>query len=45
MQDTGMKPGTAWVDLGYRGVDADNPDIEICQRRSKTDPLPGPVVG
>jgi IS5 family transposase len=32
MQDTGMKPGTAWVDLGYRGVDADNPDIEIKHR-------------
>jgi IS5 family transposase len=27
MQDTGAKPTTACVDLGYRGVDADNPDI------------------
>jgi IS5 family transposase len=35
MQDTGMKPGTAWVDLGYRGVDADNPDIEIKHRGKK----------
>ena len=25
MQETGVKPATAWVDLGYRGVDADNP--------------------
>ena len=25
MQDTGMKPTTAYVDLGYRGVDADLP--------------------
>ncbi len=32
MQDTGMKPGTAWVDLGYRGVGAENPDIEIKHR-------------
>ncbi|MCX7229753.1 MAG: IS5 family transposase, partial [Burkholderiales bacterium] len=36
MQDTGMKPGTAWVDLGYRGVEADNPDIEIKHRGKKT---------
>ena len=35
MQDTGMKPGTAWVDLGYRGVEADNPDIEIKHRGKK----------
>jgi len=32
MQDTGVKPNTAWVDLSYRGVDADNPDIEIKHR-------------
>jgi IS5 family transposase len=27
MQDTGVRPTTAYVDLGYRGVDGDNPDI------------------
>ena len=32
MQDTGMKPTTAYVDLGYRGVDADNPGIAIKHR-------------
>ena len=36
MQDSGAKPSTAWVDLGYRGVDADNPDIEIKHRGKKT---------
>jgi IS5 family transposase len=36
MQDTGVKPNTAWVDLGYRGVDADNPEIEIKHRGKKT---------
>ena len=36
MQDTGVKPNTAWVDLGYRGVDADNPDIEIKHRGKRT---------
>lgn len=36
MQDTGMKPSAAWVDLGYRGVDADNPDIEIKHRGKRT---------
>lgn len=35
MQDTGMKPTTAYVDLGYRGVDADNPGIEIKHRGKK----------
>ena len=35
MQDTGMKPVTAYVDLGYRGVDADNPGIEIKHRGKK----------
>jgi IS5 family transposase len=32
MQETGQKPLTAYVDLGYRGVDADNPDIAIKHR-------------
>lgn len=32
MQDTGMKPTTAYVDLGYRGVDADNPGVDIKHR-------------
>lgn len=32
MQDTGCKPATAYVDLGYRGVDADNPGIAIKHR-------------
>ncbi len=32
MQDTGAKPRTAFVDLGYRGVDADNPDVHIVHR-------------
>jgi IS5 family transposase len=32
MQDTGMKPTKAYVDLGYRGVDADNPGIDIKHR-------------
>lgn len=32
MQDTGVKPTTAFVDLGYRGVDADNPDVHIVHR-------------
>ena len=36
MQDTGVKPNTAWVDLGYRGVDADNPNIEIKHRGKRT---------
>ena len=35
MQDTGMKPTTAYVDLGYRGVDADNPGIDIKHRGKK----------
>lgn len=29
MQETGIKPTTAYVDLGYRGVDADSPGIDI----------------
>jgi transposase, IS5 family len=32
MQDTGAKPMTAYVDLGYRGVDAANPDLAIKHR-------------
>jgi IS5 family transposase len=32
MQDTGHKPTTAYVDLGYRGVDADNPGVAIKHR-------------
>jgi IS5 family transposase len=32
------KPTTAFVDLGYRGVDADNPDVRIVHRgKSQTD--------
>ena len=32
MQDTGTQPCTAFVDLGYRGVDAENPDVRIVHR-------------
>jgi IS5 family transposase len=32
MQDTQHQPGTAFVDLGCRGVDADNPDVRIVHR-------------
>src|SRR5690606_20316964 len=32
MQDSQAKPATAFVDLGYRGVDADNPDVHIVHR-------------
>jgi IS5 family transposase len=32
MQDSGHKPTTAFVDLGYRGVDADNPGVRIVHR-------------
>ena len=32
MQDSAVKPATAFVDLGYRGVDADNPDVHIVHR-------------
>jgi len=32
MQDSRIKPVTAFVDLGYRGVDADNPDVHIVHR-------------
>jgi hypothetical protein len=29
MQDSAVEPATAFVDLGYRGVDAQNPDVCI----------------
>lgn len=32
MQDSRAKPATAFVDLGYRGVDADNPEVHIVHR-------------
>jgi IS5 family transposase len=32
MQDCAAKPATAFVDLGYRGVDAQNPDVHIVHR-------------
>lgn len=32
MQDLGRSPKQAIVDLGYRGVDADNPGVEIIHR-------------
>ncbi|MEY4748589.1 MAG: hypothetical protein RIQ60_803 [Pseudomonadota bacterium] len=32
MQDSGSKPATAFVDLGYRGVDADLPGVHIVHR-------------
>ena len=32
MQETGMQPSTVYVDLGYRGVDVDNPGIAIKHR-------------
>lgn len=32
MQDTHHQPATAFVDLGYRGVDADNPSVRIVHR-------------
>ncbi len=32
LQDLGRKPTQAIVDLGYRGVDADNPGVEIIHR-------------
>jgi hypothetical protein len=34
MQGLGVKPSVLYADLGYRGVDKDNPDIEI-KHRSK----------
>ena len=32
LQDLGRRPKQAIVDLGYRGVDADNPGVEIIHR-------------
>ncbi len=32
MQDRAPQPKTAFVDLGYRGVDADNPELRIVHR-------------
>lgn len=32
MQDSKAKPVTVFVDLGYRGVDADNPEVHIVHR-------------
>ena len=32
MQETGVQPSTVYVDLGYRGVDAENPGIAIKHR-------------
>lgn len=32
MQDSALKPATAFVDLGYRGVDADLPGVRIVHR-------------
>ena len=32
MQDSAAKPATVFVDLGYRGVDAQNPDVDIVHR-------------
>ena len=32
MQDTGVVPKTVFVDLGYRGVDYDNPGVQIIHR-------------
>jgi IS5 family transposase len=32
MQETGQQPLSAYVDLGYRGVDADNPQTAIKHR-------------
>jgi IS5 family transposase len=32
LQDLGRKPKQAIVDLGYRGVDADNPGVQIIHR-------------
>lgn len=32
LEDTGTRPKQVFVDLGYRGVDQDNPDVEIIHR-------------
>ncbi|MFM1989932.1 MAG: hypothetical protein RJA99_2889 [Pseudomonadota bacterium] len=36
MRGTGAKPRTAWVDLGWHGVEDENPEIEIKHRCEKT---------
>ena len=36
MQDTNVKPTTAYVDLGYRGVEQDNPGLCIKHRGKKS---------
>ena len=36
MQDTNVKPTTAYVDLGYRGVKQDNPGLGIKHRGKKS---------
>jgi IS5 family transposase len=40
MQDSAVEPATAFVDLGYRGVDAQNPDVRIVHR-GKTQRISG----
>ena len=35
LQDRGIKPDTVYVDLGYRGVDHDNPGVQINHRGKK----------
>ena len=35
MQDTGITPATVYTDLVYRGVDHDNPQIDIRHRGKK----------
>lgn len=32
LQDQGIQPTNAFVDLGYRGVEVDNPDVRILHR-------------
>ena len=32
MESTGIKPCTVYMDLGFRGVDKDNPDLDIKHR-------------
>lgn len=36
MQDCAGRPATVFVDLGYRGVDAENPDVRIVHRGKPT---------
>ena len=38
MQDLGRSPRQVIVDLGYRGVDADNPAVQIVHRGNYTVP-------